>query len=551
MENEIQIVRRVVALQYELLELLAKHRGERLVYPEQHALADELMGGSDCLLTTLVAPPQWGKTGAVLEYVRRLVATQIDPDVVFFLSGMNDKDWADQTKSRLIDHFKPHVFHRGQISKVAGALRGRRNGLIVIDESHIASEAAQTLCRHVQEAGILDIDYLKSHNIRILQVSATPGATLIDGERWGANHRIVRAPLYESYTSFQTLMDQGRVFQSSALKSHEEIAALFTFIKERFTTPRYHIVRMGKNIQEFNLALLHADEFDVEVLRHDSESRITNVDSLVSLEPQRHTIIMIKGFWRASKTLNTQFVGLCHENAAKTKDWNAEIQGLAGRMCGVKPNRDTVIFCDKSVLHRYMEWFKNGCDYRKCQTYRSKSIRVVEGKVKKCAVTLLHPTVVHGLQEAEEEQEQEKITHLVRPSPIRSLGPVSSVPVAVPDGQWLTSIENLTIDEFAERYKLKPSMLANASGVAQKLLQHGIAANVSFKWNSAIKVAALENYFLKPSWAGKPWHAVVLDGTVHLIKRNVELLGSLYTLDKDRFFYGHNERGLVIKYQLT
>ena len=79
----------------------AEKRGEKLVYPEQEEVGKEIVREFERrVLVTLCAPPQWGKTGVSLYVSYHMCLRGINPQNVFFITGMSDRSWLDQTRER-------------------------------------------------------------------------------------------------------------------------------------------------------------------------------------------------------------------------------------------------------------------------------------------------------------------------------------------------------------------------------------------------------------------------------------------------------------------
>ena len=65
---------------------------------------------------TLCAPPQWGKTGVSL-YVSYKMSLNRTKEV-FYLTGMSDKTWIEQTRERVLPSWKKNIYHRNTLQKL-------------------------------------------------------------------------------------------------------------------------------------------------------------------------------------------------------------------------------------------------------------------------------------------------------------------------------------------------------------------------------------------------------------------------------------------------
>jgi len=430
------VYRQVLCGQYDLACAAAeKHGKPPPVYESQVVKADEILAAfaEDVSLVTFVASPQWGKTGVILYLTyalgglptdraipAALFARPVDPEQIYVFTGMSDTDWTRQTQSRMLPILRDAVTHRNGISamfagRAAGAanIAGLRDALIILDECHLASESSQTLSRALRELGLLDYAALRDRNIRILCISATPVNVLLDASEWGAvASRTVIATEGAGYLSFSEMLAEDRVRDAGSVDQESLIA----FIQDRWgpDDPKYHIVRQiarrarGSGGEAAAAAAANAPpigKFAASAFRaagfatsnHNSASRLGDVDDLLKRRPARHHVIFIKGFWRASKTFPDDHVGVCYESGT---DHTTILQGLAGRLLGHGKKRGELapfLFCNPEPIVLYNDWLASGCDYRTYRTYRSRALKVSDGRVLKRRESTVHPNVVAGL----------------------------------------------------------------------------------------------------------------------------------------------------------
>ena len=74
-------------------------------------------------------------------------------------------------KDKVPNCFKDKIFHHGQLKR--SALKELRNALIIIDELDTGDKEYQVLHTTLQEAGVLNIQFMEENNIRFLFISAT------------------------------------------------------------------------------------------------------------------------------------------------------------------------------------------------------------------------------------------------------------------------------------------------------------------------------------------------------------------------------------------
>jgi len=400
------IARMSVLVEYAKMANEAAKRGAVLVHSSQDAAAADVVRAfaAGATAVTLVAPPQWGKTGVILGAIIKLTTladddAMIHPDNVYILTGMSDTDWRTQTKGRMLPSMREHVLHRNQLKTLPAAFQERRDMLLVIDECHFASDDSQSLCGYLKEAGIWDLVAMRARNVRVLCVSATPGSMLLDALTWGDHHATVVADIAStpSYTSFETLLQEDRVY-SFELNETNDVARLCARIVSRWPdAPRWHIIRSSKKELERCGFVSYATRHGFDVTHHNSALRIADVDEALKDAPAKHHFILIRGFWRAAATLDDRYIGVCYD---KSKDYSTTAQGLGGRLCGHGRQSGPMapmLLTNATAVREYVGWLAAGCDYFACKQYRSSSLTVVRGVLRKQKTTTMHASCVDHL----------------------------------------------------------------------------------------------------------------------------------------------------------
>jgi hypothetical protein len=407
----------------EILEIY----GKKLIYDNQKQAAIECKKAFDegALIVCLVAQPGTGKTGTAHEVMRMYATDEDDTKIklvenMYIVSGMCDNDWEKQFRDNLINSFKGNVFHRQNFIKQIERLKYLRNGLIIIDECHIASGSKMTLKKALEDAGILNTHVLKNRNIKILDISATPEGILHDLEKWDDKKKIVKIMPGQIYKGFQVMLNEGRIIDTPSLDTYEEVEKFLSDLDKRYinTSKKYFPFR----IIDENTKLIIEDVCEklewAEPLHHNSEDRIEDIDEKMETAPLKHTPIFIKGFWRASKRLVRHHIGATYESKPKKQDMTSTSQGLTPRNCDnyeysgdqLDINKRPLHYCDKNAIEKYVEWFNKDCNY-KLSEYKSSRIKSNgEGKVTS-KPTINHESVVIGVKKIillEEDQEEEK-----------------------------------------------------------------------------------------------------------------------------------------------
>jgi hypothetical protein len=380
----------------------------------------------DILIVTLIAQMGAGKTGTFLRTAYDMCTLSddnkiLDCESVFIITGMSDVDWQEQTEANTLESFRDRVYHRGRFPQLKAILeKGIKNALVIIDECHIGAEMEHSMGKMLFDAGLLDIENLRRNNIRILEVSATPGHTLNDSLKWGPqNHKIVVLQPGPGYIGVGKMKAQGRLFAPYNLERMPEVVKLADRITSRWgnDNPRWHAIRIGrkgKKVRE-NLNLI-AQQRGWEIKNHDSKDRIGDIDEQMENAPPRHTLILIKDFWRAAKRMKYNFIGICHEPPKNIADTNVESQSLAGRLCDYYPSdydisKAPLIFTDLSAIDEYIEWINAGGDFEAVARYRSRQLNARNGEVS-ADPAFTNPSNVKGLEDVAEEEEAERTERL-------------------------------------------------------------------------------------------------------------------------------------------
>lgn len=379
-------------------------KGKAFSYNNQQLAAIEAREAynSGALAVILVAQPGTGKTGTAHEIMYDF-ATHINDDMcvktedIHTLSGMNDKEWKIQFEKNVLPSFRKNIIHRGKLAKHKPTLSTTRNGLIITDECQYASGIDMTLSALLQGTGLTNIQTIVERNIKLLDISATPDAVLHDMESWGDKAKIVRLMPGPSYKGFQVMLDEERIIQAPDLSSPEEAAQLLQSWNTRYatTTKKWFPMRINNTKWMecvFDAITLLGWDFiyhdSTQHLKQDEGGNDITVDDKMNSAPEKHTVIFIKGYWRASKRINRKHVGGTYEQVPKSTNVTASAQNLPARFCDnfvydedeplcVRPTH----YCDKSAIEMYLEWFENGCDYRNAD-YQSSAITSGNGKVR-------------------------------------------------------------------------------------------------------------------------------------------------------------------------
>ena len=359
---------------------------------------------------SLVAEPGSGKTMVIhnLIYQISLLSYEnfIPTSNITLTTGMSDNDWGNQVIKNLkikdgdflwkeVNNLNENfcITHRSNFSKRINYLIQNINLLykhiFIIDESHFADETDMTMDKEFQKIGLTE-ELMIQYEIRIIFVSATPDVNLSIFNR-KENHKIVQLENGEDYKGFKFYFDEQII--------NPYDSDLEKIIKKNWTTPRFHFIRVRvsqgskknqkneerKDIESFcknnDWVLIEDDSSNDYYLSFRDDIHEKNADekgenNIVKLykEPNKHTIILLKNKYTASKRLElTSFTGLISEKTSQKRDTSNTCNGLIPRFFGYrkepiyKNDERPIMHCDINSVKEYINFSKDfiydGKDY--------------------------------------------------------------------------------------------------------------------------------------------------------------------------------------------
>ena len=356
----------------------AKEKGTKLVFKDQRKVAEQIVDVfKKKNLITLCAPPQWGKTGVSLYVSYKMSKKKIKSENVFFITGMSDRSWINQTRERVLPMWRENVYHRNTLHKFEEKIKNlkeKRNILIFIDECHLANKKDHTLGEIIENLRLNNPFYLSLKNIKILQISATPSNSLIDASGW-SNHAVVCPKIGSGYVSFETILKEKRIHNMKNLEDRGECKKYIKKVTKGKSM--YHLIRsvssgpygslVYRNIlNNFRRLCMIKNYTLIELNMTKTQQEVENIYDSLQERPKKHTFILIKNMLGASKTLDDRFIGSIHESTPVRKDYSSEVQGLPGRLCGWSKKRGkngVKLFCDKFIIEKYIDLYNSGFDY--------------------------------------------------------------------------------------------------------------------------------------------------------------------------------------------
>jgi hypothetical protein len=265
-----------------------------------------------------------------------------------------------------------------------------------------------TVSKIFRRCGLLDLDVVKSRNMKLFNVSATSESVGWDIQSWGTNAAVICLQPGPTYKGFEVMLAENRIHQATPFNEYANVCDWFRFNDARYAnvTKKYFPMRLHHKEDDSHANIRKAlVKFGWDLINHDSTSRVVNIDNIMNHAPTRHTIILVKDFWRASKRINRKHVGGSYESVPKTSNTTSSAQSLIGRHADnyeyigdeLNPDLRPVHFGDKSAIIMYIEWFNGGCDFTK-HDYKSARISAKDGVVK-AVKSIAHHSNISGLDE--------------------------------------------------------------------------------------------------------------------------------------------------------
>lgn len=357
-----------------------------------------------CHIVNFIAPPQWGKTGVLVHLVQTIMEKQpsldqppsskhkplgIEKEKIYVITGLADNDWKKQTRKRFPPNIHRHILHNGDIRSMRrkNELDIKPNSIWIIDESHIGNQCNMTLDSLFHD--IISGNRFILDNIYIVCVSATPCNILYDiptpnpknKSETKINTRTIIAPpnpKYRDFKAFQFNILNLNASITNARENPDKINDVFDDImysvEHHFSTPKFHIVRLrktnGYNPVFENKLVKYCKDNDYDLHYNTQENGNEYINFLLKIPPKKHSFIICRNRWSASKTLPIKNIGVLVETS---KDANSIIQGLPGRLCGYSSFGDEfpLVYCDRKIIEEYMNLVKNGFAYEDIGNWKS------------------------------------------------------------------------------------------------------------------------------------------------------------------------------------
>ena len=397
--------RGVIKRDLEKLRDTARAEEKELYYKPQEDVARKIVSNINnqhIVLTLVLAPCQAGKTGCITATIDVLLISksEIDMNKIFVISGLSDNEWRQQTQSRLPISDK-NIFHRGQSKTMKDKLNNLKNAVIFIDECQIATKSDQTMADIFHQCKLKDVEYLKTNNINVVELSATPNKTLDDLELWdGFGSKIIMEPS-EKYKGHKHMLDNNMVFEAEDLYIYDDpiselecetvdqysareerikkiqpaldsIKNLKTTIEEKFikedgsVDPKYHIIRTpnaqkgkDKTVEKRFKEIFGSSKYEFTNCNSNDMNLLQRINK--ERPPSKHTIIFIEESARCAVTFTKKhYIGIVYERFTIKKNDDITAQGLAARVgCGYDVNDNCIIYANIRGIQAYVNMIES------------------------------------------------------------------------------------------------------------------------------------------------------------------------------------------------
>lgn len=350
------------------------------------------------VIQLVISRTQTGKTGCMIEFINQYINRyEIPINHIFIIANISSKDWIKQTKNRFPNDLGNQIFHLPNLNtEFRQNIEGKKNILVIIDEAHCASLKQQTLSRLLSKGGMdWNLDTMLEQDIKIVQFSATPDGLIFGYKKkeWPTQHYSVHTMKegdgYYGISQMLTRHDKQILKQAKDLNGkdkygswkyetseneiNQNIGELINDILS-FTEMKYTIIRCHGMTFEYirdnisNYLSILPDSINTKINSEfrtyieDGDILKGQLDELLKIKPEKHTIILIKEMLKCSNTLCKTHLGVVYERCT-AKDINDSfiIQGLLGRITGYG-SHDIVCYTNLDSIYKYEKLFSNNFD---------------------------------------------------------------------------------------------------------------------------------------------------------------------------------------------
>ena len=386
----LEMNRTIVNNDYESAEVINNEKnlagnvkyGECYIYENQKKDALNIISKfyqTDIKVVSVLKRTKLGMDGLMIE-ISKLFATHDDDefavhrDNIFIITGMSNILWEEDMKEKIPNCFKNNVYHHGKLEKLHKKLKNVKNAVLIVDEIDTGDKKSQRLHTILKNCGLLDLQFMKTNNIKFVFVSATSFNQLHELQKWGDKyHSNYNMTIPDNYIGHSEFVERGIIQEFYPINSVESstIWIKTDIINNYASDYRIHIIRIEQEYQSFLQTACIQN--DVDFRSHSCEDRIEKdeLEKLFGTTLTKHLVIAIKGLYRRANYIPNEWkmkIGATHERFTAKYDTSVQIQGLPGRMTGywkkdveeghkTGPYRTSI-----SAMNEYEEFYKNPTD---------------------------------------------------------------------------------------------------------------------------------------------------------------------------------------------
>jgi hypothetical protein len=238
--------------------------------------------------------------------------------------------------------------------------------LYIWDESHYAQNKSMAPENFLTSVGINasgNEDELEELDNYILSVSATPFSEISDNKHQNQNKAIVNLNVDEKYHGVEKMLRDNLIHNYDYSQWNTHLSE--TLRRHKLNAPKYALLRLRDsshiNIEEA-IQIIRRTGWTYKTFDSSKNTQIENIQELED-EPDRHTVIIMKGKCRMGKVVPKVHIAFCMETSKNPKT-DVVLQGLLGRMCGYHPYGNVEIHLTNNVLStefdRYIQYIRTG-----------------------------------------------------------------------------------------------------------------------------------------------------------------------------------------------
>jgi len=293
---------------------------------------------------------------------------------------MSNTEWVDTIKRDCPHVLAKNVFHRpkiggkGKNTLNVDDLRGKKNILLIIDEVDVATKATkkkQTIHKALEAAGILDMNYMRENNVRIVAISATICEEFRAMKKFGEdNAKSYSMTIPNEYVGVETMKNKGILKPAPVIKSIKQMVKFIINALSYFgkNDPRVHIIRGTKKTRDYVVAA--CGELNIPIYDHWDKSKLSHKDLEKIFNTEQHVVIFVKNMFGRADFIPNEMkmkIGFWMDKQVKEKSRNANVQLQAGigRMSGfymgelVKGHKMGYIFTNLNSVDEYINFYRN------------------------------------------------------------------------------------------------------------------------------------------------------------------------------------------------